>query len=290
MSDLSSTQKLSVPPASSERTLIVGDGAVARALAMALDRAGAPVDRWWRKSGRKLPPGDVVVLAVRDESIGDAAAQVMAQLQGDDTLPILLHCAGAVPAEEPFQRLQRRPLGVGLVHPLKPFAGSAEDADLYGTVFAVQGDALGLDAALRLVRRVGGKPLELDKDALARYHAAAALVSNHAVGLVDAGVELLTGAGLERGEATRALAGLLAATARNLADVGLPDALTGPIARGDVEVIARHLLALRELRDIAALYRATGRRVTKVAADKGRAGRDALERIRALLGVATDGD
>jgi predicted short-subunit dehydrogenase-like oxidoreductase (DUF2520 family) len=290
MSDISSTQPLPRPPLSAERTLVVGDGPVARAIAAALVHAGASVERWWRKQDRKLPSGDVVVLAVRDEQIGDAAAYVMAKLAGEETLPILLHCAGALPAEEPFKNLARRPLGMGLVHPLRAFAGATEDAELIGTVFGVQGDALGLDAALRLVRRVGGTPLELDKDALARYHAAAALVSNHAVGLVDAGVELLTSAGLDREAATRALTGLLDTTRRNLRAVGLPDALTGPIARGDVEVVARHLLALRDHRGILQLYRATARRVTKVSAEKGRASQDALERIRALIGEPGDGE
>ena len=194
-----------------------------------------------------------------------------------------MHCAGALPAEEAFSSLKRRPLGVGVLHPLRALAGGDRDAELGGTVFAVEGDGPGREAALRLVERVGGAPLVLEAEQLPRYHAAAALVSNHAVGLVDAGVELLVSVGLERGQATRALAALLGVDGGEPRRVGLPEALTGPIARGDVAVVARHLLALRPLAEIAALYRATARRVSKVAADKGRAGRDALLRIAALL-------
>jgi len=138
------------------------------------------------------------------------------------------------------------------------------------------------DAARRR-HRAGGAPLVLEAEQLPRYHAAAALVSNHAVALVDAGVELLTSIGLPRAQATTALAALLASTAANILRVGLPEALTGPIARGDVAVVARHVLALRPLAEIAGLYRVTARRVSKVAAEKGRAGRDALLRIAALL-------
>ena len=270
-------------PRSRERLLIVGDGPVARALTAALQAADAAPQRWWRRQGAPLPEADVVVLAVRDEAIGDMAAQLMARVGDEATPPILLHCAGALPAEEAFSSLKRRPLGVGVLHPLRSIAGGEADAQLGGTVFAVEGDGPGREAALRLVERVGGTPLVLEAEQLPRYHAAAALVSNHAVGLVDAGVELLTSVGLDRVQATRALAALLASTAANLSRVGLPEALTGPIARGDVAVVARHLLALRPLVDIAALYRATARRVSKVAADKGRAGRDALLRIAALL-------
>jgi len=220
---------------------------------------------------------------VRDEAIGEVAAQIMARLDDAVTPPILLHCAGALPSEEAFANLRRRPLGAGVLHPLRALAGRDEDAHLDGCVFAVEGDGPGREAALRLVDRLGGVPLVLEAAQLPKYHAAAALVSNHAVALVDAGVELLASVGLDRTQATNALAGLLASTVQNLQRVGLPEALTGPIARGDVAVVARHVLALRPHADLLALYRATARRVTKVAADEGRATRDALLRIAALL-------
>jgi predicted short-subunit dehydrogenase-like oxidoreductase (DUF2520 family) len=287
MSDVSRTQRLPMRPPSGERLLVVGDGAVARAMAAGLERSGLTAQRWWRTAGRELPSCDVALLAVRDEAISEVAAMLMARLSPEETPPILLHCAGALPAREAFGALLPRPLGAGVIHPLRALAGAPEDADFEGTVFAIEGDGLGCEAALRLVERLGGSPLVLDAAQLPRYHAAAALVSNHAVGLVDAGVEILSSLGLDRAQATTALAGLLASTTRNLVRVGLPGALTGPIARGDVAVVARHLLALRPYADIAALYRATARRVAKVAADKGRATRDALVRIAALL---VDGD
>ena len=284
MSDVSRTQPLPMRPPSAERVLVVGDGPVARALAEALGAGGAPPLRWWRRAGTAMPAADVVVLAVRDEAIGAVAAEIMAGHDDAATPPILLHCAGALPAAEAFGALSRRPLGMGVLHPLRALAGTPADADFGGVVFGIEGDEPGREAALRLVARLHGVPLLLAADQLARYHAAAALVSNHVVGLVDAGVELLERAGLPRPHATAALTALLASTTRNLERVGLPEALTGPIARGDVAVVARHLLALRPYADIAALYRVTARRVAKVAADKGRATRDALLRIAALLG------
>lgn len=283
MSEGSRTQPLPLRPPSLERLLIVGDGPVARALATGLAQTGAAPERWWRRAGKPLPVADVVVLAVRDEAIGEVAALVMAGVADEATPPILLHCSGALPSAEAFAQLARRPLGIGVLHPLRSLAGAPADSELGGVVFAIEGDVLGREAALKLAERLGATPLLLDAAQLPKYHAAAALVSNHAVALVDAGVELLASLGLPRAQATAALASLLASTARNLGTVGLPDALTGPIARGDVAVVARHLLALRPHAELAALYRATARRVAKVAVEKGRAGRDALVRIAALL-------
>jgi predicted short-subunit dehydrogenase-like oxidoreductase (DUF2520 family) len=288
MSEVSRTQPLPMRPPSGERLLVVGDGAVARAISLALERVGQAPQRWWRSRGQgPLPPSDVSLLAVKDEAIGEVGQLTMSRLEADETPPILLHCSGALPAREAFAAVTPRPLGVGVIHPLRALAGTEDDADFSGVIFGIEGDGPGCEAALRIVKRLGGSPLLLDATQLPAYHAAAALVSNHAVALVDAGVALLTAVGLDQTQATNGLNALLGSTTRNLGRVGLPDALTGPISRGDVAVVARHLLALRPYADIAALYRATARRVVKVAADKGRATRDSLKRIAALL---VDGD
>ncbi len=199
--------------------------------------------------------------------------------------PILLHCAGALGGEEPFVTLSVRPRGAALLHPLRAFAGAPDDVVLTGTVFGVEGGEVGRLAALAVVEAVGGVPLVLDEAALGRYHAAAALVANGAVGLVDAGTALLQSAGLDRARALAALTALLGSTVRNLESLGLPEALTGPIVRGDVAVVARHLRSLPP--PFLDLYRETARRVVEVAAArataKGRPAPEALAEICRLL-------
>src|SRR5262245_8106849 len=101
-SDIHITSRLIARPTSGERVLLVGDGPVARALGSGLDAAGARLERWWRRQSRPLPSADVVVLAVRDEAISDVAKQVMKTVGGGDAPPILLHCAGALPAATVF--------------------------------------------------------------------------------------------------------------------------------------------------------------------------------------------
>jgi predicted short-subunit dehydrogenase-like oxidoreductase (DUF2520 family) len=256
--------------------LIVGDGAVARALSGALSRAGEPPLRWSRAAGGVVPDAEVVVLAVRDEAIAEVAKMIVAALPDP---PVLLHCAGALRGSEPFGGLSVR--GAALLHPLRSFSGGAEDASIAGTVFGIEGDDRGRKEALAIVKIVGGVPLVLDGNQLANYHAAAALVSNATVGLVAAGTQLLTEAGLEKAPATAALTALLASTVKNLEELGLPEALTGPISRGDVAVVARHLSVLEgPLRE---LYRVTALRVLEVARAKGRAAPDALQKIADLL-------
>lgn len=237
--------------------------------------------RWWRRCGGAPPVADVVVLAVSDPAIRDAAATVLGEYE--ESGPILIHCAGGLPPEAPFLGLLPTPRGMGLLHPLRALAGAAEDVELGGTVFGVSGDALGLAAACELGRAVGGEVLQLSGGSLARYHAAAVLVSNHAVGLVDAGVSLLVSIGLDSKRATEALSALLLSTARNVGALGLAAGLTGPIARGDVEAVRRHLDALSGRPDVLSLYRASALPLLAVAARKPGVSKEALLELAALL-------
>jgi predicted short-subunit dehydrogenase-like oxidoreductase (DUF2520 family) len=265
--------------------LIIGDGVVANALGAALAAGGHAPLRWSRRAGGSIPPAEIAIVAVRDAAIAEVAARLIAELPPGSTPPIFLHCAGALPAEAPFSALARRPRGVGLMHPFQSLTGASHPGDLEGVVFGVQGDAAGLAAAREIVGRLGGVPLVLEGDALGRYHAAAALTANHVLGLVDAAHELLRAAGLSASAASAALASLFSSTARNLERLGLPGALTGPIERGDVEVVRRHLDALGGFPGIARLYRETAGRVIALAEAKGRAGAAELAALRTLIGA-----
>ena len=170
--------------------------------------------------------------------------QVMAALPR--RRPILLHCAGALRGERAVRRrcaapARRRRCCIRCARS----PGAPTTPISRGTVFGVEGDEPGARGGAALVRAVGGAPLLLDGDALARYHAAAALVSNHAVGLVDAAGRAAAVASASPRAGDRARWRRCSRRRRATSTrVGLPDALTGPIARGDVAVVARHLLAL----------------------------------------------
>jgi predicted short-subunit dehydrogenase-like oxidoreductase (DUF2520 family) len=142
-----------------------------------------------------------------------------------------------------------------MLHPMIAFAG--RPPRLQGALFAIEGDAVGKQAAQALCTRLGGVPVELDAVQLPTYHAACALASNHVLGLIAIGRELLVGLGVPAGLAERGLGALFGGVAENLAALGLPDALTGPIVRGDVAAVERHLAALAAHPEALAAYRAT---------------------------------
>jgi predicted short-subunit dehydrogenase-like oxidoreductase (DUF2520 family) len=173
------------------------------------------------------------------------------------------------------------------MHPLSAIADAKTAMrSLKGTVFGVEGDAVGRAAAERLVTAMHGVVLPLEGSQMAAYHAAAAVASNYVVAAIDAAAQILATAGVAPDKAALALVPLAEGALRNISAHGTTAGLTGPIRRGDAKTIQRHLEALRGKPELVETYRALARRAVEIAARidgpdaPDRAGLDA---IRALL-------
>ena len=138
-----------------------------------------------------------------------------------------------------------------------------------GTVFGVEGDERGRATATALVATMGGQALALDGQQMPAYHAACAFASNYLVALLDAATTTLGRAGLSEADALAALVPLAQGALANVGERGLAAGLTGPIRRGDVLTVARHLEALAGDPELIALYEALGRRTAAIAARLG---------------------
>ena len=124
-----------------------------------------------------------------------------------------------------------------------------------------------VDSAERLATDLGMRPFRLTAKAKAVYHAGAVFASNYFVVVEAVAQRLMRHAGLSDAEAWEALRPLVLGTVENLTAQGPPAALTGPVARGDVESIRRHLESLTA--DDAILYRALGRAALELAQKRG---------------------
>jgi predicted short-subunit dehydrogenase-like oxidoreductase (DUF2520 family) len=293
--------------AANPTTFLIGAGPVATALAGALRLGGVPVlGLWARRSAQaraagasagvaafsSAPPDllletQVVILAVRDRVIGEVAAMLVGTgLIGKRH--VLLHCAGAASARELLGGVAAEVAGIGTLHPLSAISdGKLAMRALRGTVFGVEGDEAGRAAAGKLVAALGGVVLALDSNQMAAYHAAAALASNYLVATIDAAAAVLASAGVAPEKAAQALVPLAEGSLRNIAAQGTTSGLTGPVRRGDVETVRRHLKTLQDKPELAEIYRALAKRAVEIASRidgpdaPDRAGLDA---IRTLLG------
>lgn len=177
---------------------------------------------------------DLVVIATPDAVIGEIAAEVAEAVVPSS---LVIHLSGAVSLAALGDVVAR----IGALHPLHTMptdgvvrtAEARPGAELVGAWCATAGDPE-VDAIARSLGMIPFPVLDVDR---ARYHAAACIASNHLVALL-AQVEASTDVPLE------AFLPLVAATVENVAALGPAAALTGPVARGDVETVRAHLGAI----------------------------------------------
>jgi predicted short-subunit dehydrogenase-like oxidoreductase (DUF2520 family) len=191
---------------------------------------------------------DLVLLAVSDGAIPDSAGELASGEVPSWSRRVVLHHAGALGLDV-LRPLEQRGAAVGLLHPLQSLGdGPLAPSLLRGARARIEGVGRAHAAARRLARDLGMVPLRLPaplspEDRII-YHAAAAMVSNDLIALIDAGSGLLEKLGMKRSDAFEALAPLARGTVLQAEAQGLRSALTGPVVRGDVETVAAHLRAL----------------------------------------------
>ena len=232
----------------------------------------------------------VVLVAVRDGQLDDALRELLAARLRRET--VLLHASGA---SDPAALTEVRAAGhaAGTFHPLLPLADPVAAPRLFrGAWVGIDGDAGARAAARRLAERLGAHALEIPPGEKPRYHAAAVFASNFPTVLAALAVRLLGDAGVDREQAWSATRALLAAASANLDGRTPAAALTGPIARGDVDTVGRHLTALQQEPEALDAYVALSRVALDLASERGSADRTlaALRRALGLAGTRGDGD
>jgi len=174
---------------------------------------------------------------------------------------------------------------IGSIHPIQSFA------DARGAIESIPGSTFGITVddtirtwALRFVRDMGGRPFFVSESDKPLYHAAACLASNYLVTLMHASEEIYLSLGLRPDEAVRAFWPLVKGTIRNIESKGTVRSLTGPIARGDIGTLEKHLSALQKnLESLIEFYCRTGSLTVDVALKKGTISRDRAREIKSLF-------
>ena len=224
----------------------------------------------------------LVFLTPPDHAIAPTC-QTIADGRGFQKDAVVLHCSGAL-SSDILKSAGDCGASVGSMHPLQSFAAVGEENPFVGIKAAVEGDPAALALAREVAGALGADPISIKTEGKTLYHAAAVVASNYLVTLMRLSFDLLEAAGVETSEAFDVLKPLINGTLTNIDGVGIPDALTGPIARGDVETVANHLTAIRELSAEAAdLYARLGLATIELATAKGGITQQAADELRELL-------
>ena len=253
-----------------DRFVIIGGGRVGTAVGQILQRKGEQVVAVASRSDESLKQvakhikgtvltsdvvkaakkGNTVIITTPDDLIADTCLSLVsgqAVKKGEH----IVHMSGALgldvlkPAEEMGAR-------TASIHPLQTFADvRGALRSIPGSVFAVTTrDQTAQVWAEELVRKLGGEPVLLAEKDKTLYHIGAVMASNLLVALEHAAELVYQEIGLGREKALKALLPLIEGTVNNLKRLGTEKALTGPVARGDIGVLRRHLECLeREERE-----------------------------------------
>lgn len=244
---------------------IVGPGNLGTALAVSLKRAGYAIETvvagcrqgslrrakiLAREVGAVVRPdlrastADVIWFCVPDSEIARASSEQLGGLRPDKRL-IALHSSGALASDE-LDSFRKKGAAVASAHPLMTFVRGSRPS-LAGVPFAVEGDAPALRLVRRIVEDLGGAYYPIRKKDKPAYHAWGAFASPLLTSLLATSETVAKLAGVDRKTARHRMIPILLQTLANYASFGPAGAFSGPIVRGDVDTVRKHLKALHEV-------------------------------------------
>jgi len=213
----------------------------------------------------------------------DAITTVVSQVKWHPGQSVV-HCSGADSADmlEPAKKLGAY---VGVFHPLQTFANAKQAIEnIPGSTFVVEAETPLLDTLKDMATTLGGHWIELNASDKVLYHTAAVIACNYMVTLVKLATDLWQTFSIPPHQATQALLPLIRGTIHNIDTVGIPQCLTGPIARGDTGTIKKHLDALQEKAPgLLSTYRELGLQTIPIALAKGRINEEQAEELQTIL-------
>ncbi len=278
---------------------IVGAGNLANAMAISLRHAGYKIEGVMARSGgaslrraqklaketgsrASVAPAEtqaaVVWFCVPDAEVARAARALAKEI--DWRRKVALHSSGALTSNE-LGALRRQGAAVASVHPLMTFVRNSRPS-LAGVPFAIEGDGIAVRIARRMVSDLGGRAYAIGKADKAAYHAWGTFASPLFTALLATTEQVAAVAGVRQNEARRRMIPILLQTLANYAAFDAAGAFSGPIVRGDVDTVKRHLRVLREVPAAREVYLALARAALQYLPAKKK------DSLRKALGVHAD--
>jgi predicted short-subunit dehydrogenase-like oxidoreductase (DUF2520 family) len=275
-----------------KRTIsIVGPGNLGSALATELARIGypiryiatrnatsnAPLKALARRTKSKVVTlgdrpldTDIVWLTVPDDAIAGVARQLATAQSWKGK--IVLHPSGARTSDE-LSALKKKGAHVASAHPMMTFVRGRRP-QWRGVPFDIEGDEPAVDTAYEIATTLGASPYVLEKRHKTLYHAFGSFASPLAIALMSAMEQVAEAAGVPPGEAKRMIRPLLLRTLDNYFRKDAARAFSGPLVRGDVQTVRKHLAELKRAPHARDVYIALARAAIKTLPVKNR---EALE-------------
>jgi predicted short-subunit dehydrogenase-like oxidoreductase (DUF2520 family) len=267
----------------------IGAGTVGTALAVLLSQKGYEFIGASRRSrvasGRTGRNVNNLHLLESNQEVADNAAigEVAAGVHWRRGQSVV-HCSGA-DSLDILEPARKSGALVGGFHPLQTFAGIEQAiANISGSTFALEAEEPLLTTLKDMAVALGGYWIKLKAGDKVAYHAAAVFACNYLVTLVKMATDLWKTFDIPTDQATQALLPLIRGTLNNIENIGIPQCLTGPIARGDSGTVNKHLKTLGEKAPALLFpYKELGLQTIPIALAKGKIDDKQAAELEAVL-------
>lgn len=226
---------------------------------------------------------DVVFITTPDNVIADICNRI-AENDGFRKNAVVLHCSGVLPSTI-LSSAKKCGGSAGSMHPLQSFASAEIEGNPFqDIIISVEGETDAVKTAVTIATDLGATCLTIQTEAKTFYHASAAVASNYLVTLLDLALRLIEASGISGPNALKVLKPLIEGTLANIEKVGTIKALTGPIVRGDVETVEKHVQEIGSKKpELLSLYKTLGFHTIDIASARGTLTEATEQRLRRIL-------
>ena len=226
----------------------------------------------------------LVFITTPDTMIEPVCEKLSAQ-DGFGNGSVVYHLSGAL-SSSILASAKKTGASTGSIHPLQAFAPyeKGQKSPFKGINMSIEGDDTAIELGKEIVNALKANSFTIPTQAKTLYHAAAVVASNYLVTLEHFALELLKKANLSEENAYEILEPLIMGTLSNIKARGTVNALTGPVARGDDEIVSRHLSDIdKSLPQFSDLYRHLGKYTLEIAGKRGEISNNAMQKLAELF-------
>lgn len=232
---------------------------------------------------RAVRAAETVFLCLPDDALAGEARRLARSVR-DWRGKTVFHCSGLLPSAI-LAPLRAKGAAVASFHPVQSFPKKGMEPDVFRGIFiGLEGGEAARAVGRKIALRLGAVPFVIKPAAKPAYHAACSLASNHGLILFRLAAGLLTRTGVSRRTAENVLGPLAQGTLHNVKNLGSEKALTGPLIRGDIAAVRRHLDVLRADAGLRRIYKLLAREGLKIARASGLEAKTAKALSRLLAG------
>ncbi|MDR9416529.1 MAG: DUF2520 domain-containing protein [Gracilimonas sp.] len=204
--------------------------------------------------------GEITFITTSDNVIPEVAkelAEKMESLVGK----YVVHCSGTF-GSDVLKPLKSKGAKVACFHPMKAVTPQTEDfKEIW---FDLEGDEVVVSVLEHIADELGGHALRVNAKDKKLLHLSATIASNYLVVLADLAASVSDSGNINKSKILEVLLSLMENTTANISDIGIEEALTGPIARGDLATIESHIKTLQKFPDILEIYKILGRKALNI--------------------------